>query len=157
MPQANPAIRLLSVPSLAAVDYTHVAAVDAPVTSLWLAGACPLDPAGRTIAPGDVTVQADAVMTNLSVALAAAGGALTDIVKTTVYVASSNRADLVATWDVYRRHMSGHDVPSTLLGVAALGYTDQLVEVEAVAVLPGDRADAAAHAVWTRAGGARPG
>lgn len=27
-----------------------------------------------------------------------------------------------------------HDVPSTLLGVAALGYPDQLVEVEAVAV-----------------------
>jgi len=26
-----------------------------------------------------------------------------------------------------------HDAPSTLLGVAALGYADQLVEVEAVA------------------------
>ena len=28
------------------------------------------------------------------------------------------------------------DAPSTLLGVAVLGYPDQLVEVEAVAVLP---------------------
>ena len=27
-----------------------------------------------------------------------------------------------------------HDAPSTLLGVAALGYPDQLVEVEAVAI-----------------------
>lgn len=27
-----------------------------------------------------------------------------------------------------------HDAPSTLLGVAVLGYPDQLVEVEAVAV-----------------------
>jgi hypothetical protein len=37
---------------------------------------------------------------------------------------------------VYREHMGGHDAPSTLLGVAVLGYDDQLVEVEAVAVLP---------------------
>jgi hypothetical protein len=27
-------------------------------------------------------------------------------------------------------------VPSTLLGVAVLGYTDQLVEIEAIAVQP---------------------
>ena len=30
-----------------------------------------------------------------------------------------------------------HDAPSTLLGVAVLGYPDQLVEIEAVAVAPG--------------------
>ena len=30
-----------------------------------------------------------------------------------------------------------HDAPSTLLGVAVLGYPDQLVEVEAVAVTGG--------------------
>jgi len=28
-----------------------------------------------------------------------------------------------------------HDAPSTLLGVTVLGYTDQLVEIEAVAAL----------------------
>ncbi|EED6225823.1 RidA family protein, partial [Salmonella enterica subsp. enterica serovar Haifa] len=33
-----------------------------------------------------------------------------------------------------------HDVPSTLLGVTVLGYDDQLVEIEAVAALPADRA-----------------
>ena len=55
--------------------------------------------------------------------------------KTTVYVASTSRPDLVTAWEVYREHMGGHDVPSTLLGVAVLGYPDQLVEVEAVAVI----------------------
>lgn len=41
----------------------------------------------------------------------------------------------------YRRvaDMSRHDVPSTLIGVAVLDYPDQLVEVEAVAILPLDR------------------
>jgi len=35
-----------------------------------------------------------------------------------------------------RRHFGAHDPPSTLLGVAVLGYEHQLVEVEAIAALP---------------------
>jgi hypothetical protein len=35
-------------------------------------------------------------------------------------------------------------VPSTLLGVAVLGYTDQLVEIEAIAVQPRSARRAAA-------------
>jgi enamine deaminase RidA (YjgF/YER057c/UK114 family) len=62
---------------------------------------------------------------------------LTDIVRTTVYVASSRQQDLVAVWRVVRDALAPHDPPSTLLGVAALGYADQLVEVDAVAALPG--------------------
>jgi hypothetical protein len=34
-----------------------------------------------------------------------------------------------------KRHSGDHDAPSTLLEVAALGYQNQLVEVEAVAAL----------------------
>jgi len=68
-------------------------------------------------------------------ALRAAGAGLTDVTKTTVYVASSDRADLAAGWDVVRRWFGEHDAPSTLLGVAVLGYPDQLVEVEAIAAL----------------------
>jgi enamine deaminase RidA (YjgF/YER057c/UK114 family) len=74
-------------------------------------------------------------MDNLVVALRAAGATLSDVAKSTVYVASSDRADLVAAWDVVRAGFGDHDAPSTLLGVAVLGYPDQLVEVEAVAVL----------------------
>jgi hypothetical protein len=58
------------------------------------------------------------------------------VLKSTVYVASSDRADLVAAWEVVRAGFGEHDAPSTLLGVAALGYLDQLVEVEAVALRP---------------------
>jgi hypothetical protein len=35
---------------------------------------------------------------------------------------------------VVRRHFGDHDAPGTLLGVTVLGWPDQLVEVEAVAV-----------------------
>jgi enamine deaminase RidA (YjgF/YER057c/UK114 family) len=102
---------------------------------VFTAGACPLDESGQVVAPGDVGAQAERVMANLALALEAAGVGLADVVKSTVYVASSDRADLVAAWDVVRRWFGDHDAPSTLLGVAALGYRDQLVEVEAIAAL----------------------
>jgi enamine deaminase RidA (YjgF/YER057c/UK114 family) len=76
-------------------------------------------------------------MANLEESLRAAGCGLHDVLKTTVYVASSDRDDLVAAWNVVRAAFGDHDAPSTLLGVAVLGYPGQLVEVEAVAVRPG--------------------
>jgi enamine deaminase RidA (YjgF/YER057c/UK114 family) len=103
---------------------------------VFTAGACPLDAAGETVAPGDVAAQAEQVMQNLRIALLAAGADLGDVVKTTVYVATEERADLLTAWEVVKRHFGSHDAPSTLLGVAVLGYRDQLVEVEAVAAIP---------------------
>ena len=41
----------------------------------------------------------------------------------------------MAAWDVVHAAFAEHDAPSTLLGVTTLGYRDQLVEVEAVALL----------------------
>jgi hypothetical protein len=51
---------------------------------------------------------------------------------------TQRREDLVTAWHVVRERFGDHDAPSTLLGVAVLGYHDQLVEVEAVAVVPRD-------------------
>ncbi len=129
-------VRLIRNDALAqTVDYAYAAEAEAPVRAIWTAGACPLDADGRTVAPGDHAAQARQVMRNLTAALEGAGASLSDIVKTTVYVASSRQADPVAAWDVVREHMGDHDAPSTLLGVTVLGYDDQLVEVEAVAVI----------------------
>lgn len=113
--------------------YASIAPPDASL--VFTAGACPLDANAETVAPGDVAAQAEQVMENLRIALRAAGAELDDVLKTTVYVASSRQEDLVAAWQVVRRHFGDHDPPSTLLGVAVLGYPDQLVEVEAVAAV----------------------
>jgi enamine deaminase RidA (YjgF/YER057c/UK114 family) len=129
-------IDLIRVPDLTdAAPYAYAAVADDVRRLVFTAGACPLDGNGDTVAVGDVAGQAEQVMVNLRAALAAAGAGLTDVVKTTVYVASHDRADLVTAWDVVARHFGGHDAPSTLLGVTVLGYRDQLVEVEAVAAL----------------------
>lgn len=117
------------------VPYAYAAVAHDVSRLVFTAGACPLDEEGVTVAVGDVAGQAEQVMVNLREALRAAGAALDDVVKTTVYVASSRVDDLVAAWDVVRSSFADHDPPSTLLGVAALGYPEQLVEVEAIAAL----------------------
>lgn len=103
---------------------------------VFTAGACPLDAEGGIGPVGDRAGQAARVMDNLRTALAAAGAGLDDVAKSTVYVVTDDRADLVAVWDVVRRAFGSHDAPSTLLAVPLLGYPDQLVEVEAVAAVP---------------------
>jgi len=103
---------------------------------VFTAGACPLDEQGLVVAPGDVSAQTRQALRNLRIALDESGAAIGDVLKTTVYVASGDRGDLVTAWDEVAGFFGGHDAPSTLLGVAVLGYPGQLVEIEAVAVTP---------------------
>ena len=117
----------------AGVPYAY-ASVGGPAALVFTAGACPLGPDGDVIGPGDVSAQARQVVSNLAEALAAAGSGLSRVLKTTIYVASSEREDLVAAWNVISSAFGEHDVPSTLLGVTVLGYPGQLVEIEAVAI-----------------------
>jgi enamine deaminase RidA (YjgF/YER057c/UK114 family) len=103
---------------------------------LFTAGACPLDEAGIVVAPGDHCAQAEKTVDNLLAVLGCHGAGPADLVKTTVYVVGV-RQDLVAVWDVVSARLAPHRPPSTLLGVSALGYPDQLVEIEGIAALPG--------------------
>jgi enamine deaminase RidA (YjgF/YER057c/UK114 family) len=110
------------------------AAVAPPGSLIFTAGACPIDEDGKVTAPGDYAAQAQQVTANLRTALAAAGASITDVLKTTVYVASADRADLHSVWEVVHAAFGDHAAPSTLLGVTTLGYPGQLVEIEAVAL-----------------------
>lgn len=116
-------------------EYAYAATVPAGARLIFLAGSCPLDADGTTVAVGDYAGQAAQAVANLRIALADAGASLTDVVSTRVLVASSQQADLVTAWEVVRDAFGDHDVPSTLMGVTVLGYDDQLVELEAVAAV----------------------
>ncbi len=100
---------------------------------VFAAGACPLDAAGNIVAPGDLEAQAERSVDNLLAALAEAGAGAESVLKTTIYVVAGERGDLVRVWNVVSERLGR--APSTLLGVSLLGYADQLVEIEAVAVL----------------------
>jgi enamine deaminase RidA (YjgF/YER057c/UK114 family) len=112
-------------------DYAAVAPEGGLV---FTAGACPLDAQGEVVAPGDLEAQARQTLDNLAVALSEAGSSLEQVLKTTVYVAGDDRSDLVRVWEVVEERFGEARPPSTLLGVSFLGYRDQLVEIEAVAL-----------------------
>ena len=112
-------------------DYAAVAPEGGLV---FTAGACPLDADGNVVAPGDLEAQTRRTLENLASVLAEAGSGLEQVLKTTVYVAGSDRSDLLRVWSVVEEWCGASRPPSTLLGVSFLGYRDQLVEIEAVAL-----------------------
>jgi enamine deaminase RidA (YjgF/YER057c/UK114 family) len=112
--------------------YAHVAVATGKL--VVTAGAVPLDLDGRLVGDGDARAQARQVIENLLVQLREGGAEPEQIVKTTVFVVAAEPAPLADVWEVVRDSaLAG--APSTLLGVAALGYTGQLVEIEAIAVV----------------------
>ncbi len=55
--------------------------------------------------------------------------------RTTIYVVGE-QGDLVQVWDTVAAGLAPSRPPSTLLGVGALGYANQLVEIDAIAAVP---------------------
>jgi len=120
--------------SLAEVPYDYAAVAPAGAT-LFTAGACPLDDEGRVVGGADHRAQAERAVENLLTVLHVHHAGPEHLVKTTVYVVG-DRQDLVAVWDVVAARLAPCRPPSTLLGVAMLGYQGQLVEIDGIAALP---------------------
>ncbi|MBQ1087687.1 RidA family protein [Streptomyces sp. B93] len=131
-------IRRVTVPTLfPPPTYSHASVVEAGTKLAFLAGAVPLDADGKLIGEGDAVRQAQQVVANLEEQLRAVGSDLAHVVATDVYVVSTDPAALSAVWDVVEASgLSTGPHSSTLLGVACLGYTGQLVEITATAVVP---------------------
>jgi enamine deaminase RidA (YjgF/YER057c/UK114 family) len=125
--------RLLDVDGLYSdVPYSY-AAIAPPGGTVFTAGACPLDADGGVVGPGDIRAQMRKALSNLLVALDAAACEPADVVKTTVYVATTESADLLNAWREIEEVFGDDGPPSTLVGVTVLGWPGQLVEIEAVA------------------------
>jgi enamine deaminase RidA (YjgF/YER057c/UK114 family) len=127
------ASQLMDVPGLSEPPgYAHVA-IGQGSGFVFTAGQVPLDSSGNLVGEGDHEAQTRQVLQNLLATLEAAGASPDDVLKTTVYVVGNSGEAQVKVWEVVRRSPVGR-AASTLLGVELLGYTGQLVEIEAVAV-----------------------
>jgi enamine deaminase RidA (YjgF/YER057c/UK114 family) len=131
-------IRRVTVPALfPPPTYSHASVVEAGTRLAFLAGSVPLGPDGALVGPGDPVRQAEQVIANLREQLDAVGSDLAHVVATDVYVVSGEPAVLSAVWSVVEASgLSAGPHSSTLIGVACLGYTGQLVEITATAVVP---------------------
>jgi enamine deaminase RidA (YjgF/YER057c/UK114 family) len=119
--------------------YHHVTVVEAGRLG-FLAGQCPLDRDGTVVGVDDIDAQVDQVAANAMAALAATGAGPEHVVRSVIYVVGDDNAALAAVWRRFNQSPLGpaFTTASTLLGVAALGYTGQLVEVDLTAALPDD-------------------
>ena len=109
--------------------YSQAIAMDCLV---FCSGQLGLDPATGNLVDG-VEAQAERSMQNLTAVLAAAGLSMTDVVKTTVFLA--DMGDFAAVNAVYGRFMP--DPPPARSTVAVAGLPKGgLVEIEAIARRP---------------------
>jgi enamine deaminase RidA (YjgF/YER057c/UK114 family) len=114
--------------------YHHVT-VSSAARMVYLAGQCPLNQAGELIGDGDLAAQVGQVISNILLALSSVGAGPADVVRTVIYVVSTDRADLSNVWQILRSSALADALTSasTLLGVAQLGYPGQLVEIDVTA------------------------
>ena len=100
---------------------------------VFLSGQIPLDPATGQMVTGDIAAQTERVMKNLTAVLNAAGGELSNIVRTTIYL--TNLADFQVVNEVYGRGFPQHPPARATVQVSALPKGAN-VEIDAIAVIP---------------------
>lgn len=104
---------------------------------LFLAGQDASNPEGQIVAPGDVVGQYDQALRNVRAVVAAAGGAMTDLVSFTIFV--KDRADYVARLkalgEVHQRYFGAYYPATALLEVTGFFQAEALIEVQGIAVI----------------------
>ncbi|HEX3084956.1 MAG TPA: RidA family protein [Pyrinomonadaceae bacterium] len=98
---------------------------------VFASGQIPLDPATKEFVAGGIAEQTEQVLKNLKAVFAAAGVAMDQIVKTTVFLADMN--DFTAMNEVYGKYFA-ENPPARATVQAARLPKDAKVEIEAIAV-----------------------
>lgn len=97
---------------------------------LFLSGQIPLEPSTGQVVPGDVAAQAERVLKNIEAILAAAGGTLGDVVRTTIYLV--DLAHFTTVNEVYARFFAAPHPARVTVQVSALPR-GSLIEIDAIA------------------------
>jgi enamine deaminase RidA (YjgF/YER057c/UK114 family) len=113
--------------------FTHVAVVPPGATTVYVGGQNAVDGDGTLVGGGDVAAQTQQVMTNLNVALAAAGASVHDLVMMTILLVEG--VDLAVAYPVAAAALAGAAPPVVAVRVAGLAVPGALVEVSAVAAV----------------------
>lgn len=116
--------------------YSHLVSVPGGGRTIYLSGQVPLDPSGLLVGPGDFAAQAEQAFANISTGLASAGADFSHVVKLGLYLRDMANLPILRT--VRDRHINLSAPPaSTLVEVSRFFRDDILVEIKAIAVIPG--------------------
>lgn len=99
---------------------------------IYTSGQLPINTASGKIDTFSIAEQAECALTNLQAVLQAAGAALKDVVKTTVFLSDMNNFPQLN--DVYSRFFHESKPARSTVEVARLPL-DALVEIEAIAII----------------------
>jgi 2-iminobutanoate/2-iminopropanoate deaminase len=99
---------------------------------LFCSGQIPLDPATGEVVTGDITLQAERVMDNISAVLTAAGTGFDSVIKTTIYLVDMD--DFAAVNQVYGSRFPHHKPARSTVAVRSLPRAVML-EIEVIASL----------------------
>jgi enamine deaminase RidA (YjgF/YER057c/UK114 family) len=104
---------------------------------LVLAGQTGMDATGRIASPGDLVAQFRQALANLKAVVDEAGGAMTDIVKLTLFVTDKKayRANLQPLGEVYRSFFGRYYPAMTLVEVKSLFDDEAMIEIDGFAVI----------------------
>lgn len=132
-------VELLNPDGLPKPEPYRQVAVASGSRTVFLAGQVARTAEGKPVGGGDLAAQVEQAYLNVATALAAVGGSFDHVAKLTLYVVDWSGDKMAALGAGVGRAAAqlGVDLvkPVTLVGVAALGEPDLLVEVDAVAVL----------------------
>jgi 2-iminobutanoate/2-iminopropanoate deaminase len=99
---------------------------------VFCSGQVALDPATGALVEGDAAAQTRRALDNLAAVLAAAGGRLVDIVRTTIYLADMN--DFAQVNATYAERFVGEPPARSTIQAARLPR-DAKVEIDAIAII----------------------
>lgn len=132
-------VELLNPDGLFKPDSYYQVAVASGSRMVFLSGQVAQDASGAVVGQGNLAVQAEQAYLNVAAALKGAGASFADVVKTTVYVVdwTPDKMQPLVDGAIRAAQAVGFDPrrTMTLVGVAALGSPELLIEVEAIAVL----------------------
>jgi enamine deaminase RidA (YjgF/YER057c/UK114 family) len=126
-------VEFLNPAGLSRGSYSHTAVVTGGRT-VYVSGQVAFDEAGRVVGT-TFAEQAERVLENLRIALAAGGAQYAHIVKMNVYVRDLTAEKLRCFREIRTRRFGAHQPASTLVATPALVHEDLMLEVEAVAVV----------------------
>jgi enamine deaminase RidA (YjgF/YER057c/UK114 family) len=132
-------VELLNPDGLPKPDVYRQVAVATGTKFVFLAGQVARDADGAPVGGGDLAAQVEQALRNVATGVAAAGGSFADIAKLTIFIVDWSPDKMAALGEGVARAAGALGVDPTkavtLIGVAALGEPDLLVEIEAIAVL----------------------
>lgn len=132
-------VEVLNPEGLTKPDMYRQVAIATGSRLVFIAGQVARDASGNAVGAGDLAAQTEQAFRNVAIAVEAAGGRFADVAKLNVYVVDWAPEKMAALGEGVARAAATADIdplkPITLIGVAALGEPDLLIEVEATAVL----------------------